>query len=254
MNLNDILKGSKKFVFDNSPAIMTAIGVAGVVSTAYLTGTATVKATSLYFEHERQLDEMPRKEATKWLFKYTWRLYLPAAVSTLATITCIVCANRIGNRRAAAMAAAYTISEKAFAEYKDKVVEKLGDKKEQAVRDEIQQDRVTRTSEESKNVIIAEGDVLCYEAFTGRYFKSNMEALKKAQNDTNYQMINDNYASLSDFYNRVGLPPTATSDEVGWNLDQLVELEFSTVLSEDGKPCIAINFLVSPIRNYYKVN
>ena len=80
-----------------------------------------------------------------------------------------------------------------------------------------------------------------------------METLKKAQNDTNYQVLNDVYASLGDFYSRVGLARTSISEEVGWNSNKLLELEFSTTMSEDGRPCISIGFHVDPVRNYHKV-
>jgi hypothetical protein len=61
------------------------------------------------------------------------------------------------------------------------------------------------------------------------------------------------YASLSDFYHLIGLPSTSFSDEVGWTSDKLLELEISTVLSEDERPCLSIGFNVAPIRNYYKI-
>jgi hypothetical protein len=95
-------------------------------------------------------------------------------------------------------------------------------------------------------------NVLCYDAYSDRYFQSNMEAIKKAQNDTNYMILNSDYASLTDFYNKVGLPKTAFSDEVGWSPDEGIELHFSSVLSTDQQPCLAFAFEVEPIRDYIK--
>ena len=152
------------------------------------------------------------------------------------------------------MAAAYSISEKAFSEYKEKVIEKIGENKEQKVRDEIAQDQVNRNPVSTREVIITgNGDVLCYDSITGRYFQSNVESLRKAMNDTNHQIINDMYASLNDFYNRIGLPMTPYASEVGWNADRLLELQFSTVLSEDGRPCISVSYPLSPIRDYFRL-
>ena len=79
-----------------------------------------------------------------------------------------------------------------------------------------------------------------------------MEELKKAQNDINYQIINGWYASLTDFYDLLGLPSISQSDDLGWNAEKLVELQFGTVLSDDGRPCIAIEFLHMPLYNYYR--
>ena len=99
-----------------------------------------------------------------------------------------------------------------------------------------------------------EGSVLCYEAYTGRYFLCDMETLRKAQNDINHQVLNDSYASLSDLYDLIGLPHNTNSDEVGWNSDKLLELQFSAVISEGGRPCISVDFAVAPVRHYYRLS
>lgn len=169
------------------------------------------------------------------------------------SVACIIAANRIGTKRAAALAAAYSISERAFTEYKEKVVERLGQQKEQTLRDDIAQDRINRNPpNESSIIITGSGEVLCFEQFTGRYFHANMESLKKAQNDVNHSILTSgSSASLTDFYNAAGLPATSYSDEVGWNLDNLLDLKFSTVLTDDGKPCLAIDYKHIPIRDYW---
>lgn len=262
MTLTTIAKQAEKFVSDNSPLILTAIGVTGTITTAYLSGKASFKAADiLFYEEQRrenhnlrvgELDEPPLTSREK--LDLTWREFIPAVGVGALTVTCIICANRIGTRRAAAMAAAYSMSEKAFTEYKDKIVEKLGENKERAARDEIAQDRV-RTSPPASDIVVANGgDVLCYEMFTGRYFMSNMEQLKKAQNDVNYKVLHDNYASLSDFYDKVGLNRTTISEEMGWNLDDTLELTFTTVMSEDNRPCLAFDYKVMPIRGYFRVH
>lgn len=245
----DALNVSRKFLVDNSPTVLTSIAVAGTITTAVLTGKAVLKADRL------QTQELIARPTPREYFELTWKLYIPPIAAGALTIGCIVGANHIGHRRAAAVAAAYTLSEKAWSEYRDKVVQTLGEKKESAVRDALAQDRVDRNPVSSREVIIAGGgDVLFLDSFTGRYFKSDMETVKKAQNDTNYTILNDMYASLSDFYNNLGIPPTSYSDEVGWASNKLLELEFSTALSEDGRPCITITFAVLPVRDYYRLS
>jgi hypothetical protein len=248
VKLNDVAHRAAKLAADNSPAILTALSVTGAVTTAYLTGKASFRAAQILAEESPHL-------ATKEKIDLTWRLYIPAVGTGLMTVGCIVAANRIGTRRAAAVAAAYTLSEKAFTEYREKIVEKLGDKKEQAFRDELAQDRVNRTPSATQQIVMVEGNsVLCFDAYTGRYFLSDMETLKKAQNDVNYKVLNEYYASLSDFYDKVGLPSTSMSDEVGWNSDRLLEVNFSTTLSDMSKPCIVLDFAVAPIRDYNRVH
>lgn len=248
MSLTDIAKHVEKYAIDNSPSILTGIAAVGTVATAYLTGTATVKATRiLNREMPADVDRFQDK------VKLVWMEYIPPVIAGAFTITCIIGANKIGSRRAAAVAAAYSLSEKAFVEYKEKVLEKIGDKKEQKVRDEIAQDRVDKDPVTTREVIITgNGDVMCYDSLTGRYFLSNMESIRKAENEINKQILDFGYASLSEFYDKIGLSPTAFSEEVGWKYEGMLEVQFSTVISDDGKPCISIQYMTAPVRNYFR--
>lgn len=257
MTLMALTKQAEKLVADRSPLILTAIGVTGTITTAVLTGKAAVKAHIILDTEVYSASTAYDHENITWRdeVKAVWKVYIPPVTVGALTITSIVLASQIGTRRAAAMAAAYAVSEKAFVEYKEKVVEKIGENKERMVRDDLAQDQVTENPVTKSEIIITGGGgVLCYEPYTGRYFHSDMESLKKAQNDLNYQVLNNYYASLSDFYDLIGLPRTEMSDEVGWNSDEILELAFSTVLSDDGRPCISINFKTVPIRNYSRVH
>jgi len=243
--LGEIMKRFEKLVVDNSPTILTAIGVTGSLTTAYLTGRASFKAAQILSE------ESPYLEA-KEKVQLCWKLYIPAVGTAVLTVAAVIGANRIGSRRAAALAVAYSVSERAFEEYKSKVIERVGEKKEQAIRDEIAQARVDRDPV-GNAVIIGEGRVLCYEDFTGRYFLSDMEAIRKAQNDINQRIITDSYVALSDLYDLLNLPHTSESSEVGWNTDKLLDIRFSAILSE-GRPCISVGIQVKPIRNFDRLS
>jgi hypothetical protein len=246
-----LLKTLEKLIIDNSPAILTAMGVTGTITTAYLTAKASFKAAAN--EEARGGSFGKPVEVFKDRARNYWKLYIPAATMGALTIVCIVGANRIGNRRAAAIATAYSLSEKVFSEYREQVVEKLGSSKERVIRDEVAQKQIIKNPLADREVIITgDGDVLCYEAYTGRYFNSSMEALRKAQNNINFNLLNDGYVSLTDFYNEIGIPRTSASDEVGWKNDSMLDLQFSTTLSDDGRPCISIDYRVEPIRNYYR--
>lgn len=256
MSFMTAVKKLEKFTMDNSPLILTAIGVTGTITTAILTGKASYKAAYI-LEDERVANLRRGDDAltNREKFELIWKLYIPAAGVGTMTVVSIIGANRIGTRRAAAMAAAYSISERAFDEYREKVVEKLGAKKEREARDEIAQSKVDRDPPgNSKLVVMGSGEVLCKDAWSGRYFTSDMESMKKAQNDTNHEVLTFGYASLTDFYNRLGLEPTKESDEVGWNSDKPLELYFSTTIADDERPCLVMDFTVSPVRNYFRTH
>ena len=250
--LTDFGKRLPKLVVDNSPVILTAIGATGALTTAYLTGRATFKAAEiLQAEYPNYYNHVQIRERARCV----WRCYIPPAISATLTVAAIITANRIGTRRAAALATAFATAERAFEEYRAKVVEKLGDKKEELVRAEVAQARVDKHPPGDREIIVTgNGSVLCMDAFSGRYFLCDMETLKKAENEINYRVLHDMYASLTDFYELVGLSRTSVSDEVGWNADKMLELKFSGTITEaGGKPCIYVEFTVNPIRGYNRL-
>lgn len=251
MAFSTLLKRTERLITNNSPAILTGLGAAGVVVTAYLTGRASIKAYKL-IEDEWSYKRIAMGDPSfKEKVELVWTLYIPPVTTGLLTVTCIIAANRIGDRRAAAIAAAYSLTERAFEEYKNKVVEKIGERKEELVRADIVQDRLNENPPSSREVLmIGTGDVLCLEAFTGRYFQSNVESLRAAENQINANIIHDMYQSLSEFYDLIGLQHTSVSDDIGWNADKMMNLKFTSAIAPSGQPCLSVEFRVVPIRNY----
>lgn len=243
MRFHGILDSVIKTVKDNAPEILTALGAVGVVSTAYLTAKATFTAADLL---STEPEDMPTKEKVK----HVWRLYIPAGVSGVVSVACIVGASHGNHRRTAAAVTAYSLSEKAFVEYKDKVEERIGRAKEQRLRDDIAQDRVTAHPPGSKEVIIiGGGQTLCCELYTHRYFRSDMETLRRAVNNVNHMIISHRYITLDNFYAEVGLPHNDASGDLGWDDEELMDLEFSAVLTEEGEPCLAFKYnYLRPVR------
>ncbi len=249
--ISELAKKVSRFTLDHSPAILTAVGVVGSVTTAYLTGKASFRAAQILREEEYAAGLNAEEFTLREKVEQVWRLYVPAVGTGVMTVTCIIAANRIGSRRAAALASAYMISEQAFDTYKEKVIEKLGPKKEQAVRDEIAQDLVCDHPVATSEVVILQGDVLFMDSYSKRYFRSDVETVKHAQNAVNYMINHDGYASLTDLYNQIGLSSLPSSNEVGWNADRMLEIEFSTAM-ESNQPCIVMGFSVEPVRSYYR--
>lgn len=242
MTFVDLSNKVQRILRDNSPGILTGLGVSGTVTTAYLAGKASFEASEALRIEQNRLDSFTKSHSLdrKEKFKHVWKLYIPTAVSGVMTIACIIAGTRVSIKRTAAAYSLMSVSEKAFTEYKEKVVEQLGVKKEQAIRDEIAKDRVANNPQGM--VVVGSGNVLCYEMHTGRYFSSDMETLRKAVNEVNAKMIRETDASLSDFYYMIGLSNTSYSDRTGWTSCKLLELSFSTVMSADGRPCIAFEY------------
>lgn len=265
MTLSAKFKVLEKLAIDNSPALLTAVGVVGTIATAVLTHKAATKSERMLQDNLDQLIDIhgsanqifkagayPDK---KTKVKLVWKNYIPPVVVGGLTITSIVGSHRIGSKRAAALAAAYTLSERTFTEYREKVTQKFGESKHRQVQDEIAQDRINANPiSESNVVIIGTGDAMCYDMLSGQYFRGSVEGIRKAANNVNYMILHNGYASLTEFYHEIGLAPTDLSEELGWNQDNLIDLDFSGVVGSDGQPCLAFRFQVKPIRNYSRIH
>lgn len=237
----------------HAPSILTGIGIAGMIGTTVMAVKATPKALECIEKKKKEThsEKLPVVE----VIKATWKCYIPAAVTGAGSAACLVRANSLSTRRNAALLTAYNLSRTALSEYKDKVVETLGEKKEKAIVDAIAKDKVDRDLTPSSEVIMTErGTTLCYDAHFGRFFNSDRDAIIRAENELNRIIKAHMYASLNEFYAEINLPPVDMGNELGWNFDDgEIRIEFSSVLAPDGRPCLAIHFNVLPSYDYSKL-
>ena len=254
MTLKTVLGTVEKFVTDNSPGILTGLGVAGTLTTAVLVGRTAflvgMDASTQYHEAVQEGEPLPEHLLDrKYIVKTYWKEFVPAGVASVVTVTAIVMANHIGSRRTAAITAAFKISEQLAEEYKDRVVKTLGSKKEETMRSDLARERMERIGG-SDLIIVAGAESIFFDELSGRFFKIEMEKVRKAVNDINHKINNYYHASLSDFYDLIGLHKTTFSDEVGWNTDELLEVQFTATMLPDDRAAISINYNAKPIRGY----
>lgn len=244
------LKNVKKLAITHSPEILTGIGIAGMISTTCLAVKATPKAVALIEAKKKETGK--HKLTPVETVKAAWKPYVPAAVTGVLSVSCIIGASSVNLRRNAALATAYKLSETALTEYKEKVIETIGDKKEQLIRDAIDKDHVEKNPVTKSEVIITDkGNTLCMDYLSGRYFKSDIDHIKKAVNTINRRMLCDMYVSLNEFYDELGLDHTKLGDDLGWTVDKgLFDVEFGSQIADDGTPCIVVNYTVAPQHGY----
>jgi hypothetical protein len=249
----DVPKRLQHLIADNASTLLTAGGVVGTVATAVLSGRAGFKAGQLANHDTKDevqdipyatSNDMGRLERTI----KTAPLFIPPVLTGSVTIASIILSNRMSAQRAAALAAAYGVSQRNLDEYKAKLAEKLGVTKTEKAKAELAQERADKTP--GANAIVIFGDeVLCFDEPTGRYFKSTMERIRRAENAANKEIIVHNYAPASMFYSELELPGTTWSDDVGWS--EPFSLEISTIMVDD-KPCISIDFDKMPVLDYVR--
>lgn len=251
MNLSQITKQAVKSLKKHSPAILTGIGIAGLLATTVLAVEATPKALELIEETKKE--QGVEKLTVTDTVKTVWKCYIPAATTAAASIACIVGASKVSASRNAALATAYTISETAAREYKEKVIETIGEKKEQEVRDAIAKDQIEKNPVSKSEVIVTgKGTTRCYDPWNSRYFESDAEKIRKAVNDLNYQLIHEEYVTLNDFYYALGLEESKSGEVLGWNINKggQVQIRFSAQVDDTGTPCLVLDFINPPTYDY----
>lgn len=249
--LSVFFKAARNTASKHSPEILTGIGIAGMITTTVLAVKATPKALKLMedarYEKEEDLT-VPEK------VKVTWKCYIPATLLGVASVGCLIGANSVNLRRKAALATAYKLSETALAEYKEKVIETVGEEKAKDIRSAIAKDKMEKNPVTKSEVIITDkGESLFCDSISGRYFKSDMNTIEKAVNTINRRLLNEMSVSLTEFYSEIGLSPTSLSEELGWNMnDGQIEIDFSSQITDDGRPCIYIEYEIAPRYDYHK--
>lgn len=237
----------------HSPVILTGTAVLGLVGTTVLAVRATPKALRIIDQNQPSLpgdEDLTNVD----IVKLTWKLYVPAVLLGSVTIASIIGSHKIHSTRNIALAGLYSVTESTLKEYQAKVIETIGEKKERKVRDEIRQERVDRTYSDDVDVIrTIHGDVLMYDILSGRYFRGNVEQVRKAANDTNDQLFQEMYSSLNEFYSRIGLPNIALGNDLGWRVEEMLKIDLdSATITKNGEPCIVMDFEVLPDARFQK--
>lgn len=259
--LAKVAKDMRLTLSKHSPEILMGLGIAGMVTTTVLAVKATPKALQLMEDKKQELDvdSLTPVETVKT----TWKCYVPAAVSGAMSIACLIGSNSVNAKRNAALATAYKLSETAFSEYRDKVVETIGEKKERVVRDKVSEEQIKNNPISKTEVVVTgKGQTLCYDPLSHRYFYSSIDKLNRAANKLNYAINTSPFANdgvtLNDFYDEIGLHGTMTGESLGWNLHTgIIEIYPSAQMVEEGEehegePCIVLNFVNPPQYDGFK--
>lgn len=257
MNLKPFLQTAQKWALENSPSILTAVGTIGAISTAVLATRAGFRvgmdASTQY--HDEYIDTGQCNDTlltSKHIAQTYWKEFVPPVVVGAVTLAAIIGANRIGTRRAAALAAAFTISEKMAEEYRQKVVDTIGARKEELVRSDVARDRLER-ADGVETLILGEGEIIFYDSWSDRAFPSTRMRVDEAVNRVNHQINQTWSVSLTEFFELLGLRGTAVSDDFGWNTDELLSIYYTSCLLPDGRPACEIRYNSKPFQKFNKI-
>lgn len=253
-NMSALFKDIKMVMSKHSPEILTGLGIAGMITTTVLAVRATPKALQLIEEKKEELELEPEERLHPVeTVKATWKCYIPAVVTGITSTACLIGASSVNVRRNAALATAYNLSATALSEYREKVLETVGEKKERVIRNKVAEEQINKEPVNPSAIIVSgNGSTRCFDTITKRRFISDIESIKRIVNELNRRMVNgEDYVSLNDFYAELGLDDVSIGDDLGWNVTRgLIDVSFSAQLDTDGTPCVVINYDVAPKRGF----
>ena len=252
--LNKVKFNAKK----HSPEILIVAGVVGTVASAVMACKATTKVGKIAEEHKSNIDavheavekgvtntgesyneEDSKKDLTIYYvqtgIKYV-KLYAPAVTLGILSLTAIISSNNILRKRNVALAAAYTVVDKGFKEYRGRVVERFGKDIDRELRHNIKAKEVEEKivdkngKEKTVNKTVEVADPNGYSDYA-RFFDDgctgwtkdaefNLTFLKQQQAHANRLLQRNGYLFLNDVYEMLGIPKTKAGQVVGWMYDE----------------------------------
>ena len=239
----------KRTIVKHSPEILTGIGIFGMITSTVLAVKATPKALELIEEEKEEQDV--EKLSVKDTIKTTWKCYIPTAISTVSSAACVILANSIHLKRNTILATAYKLSESAFLEYKDKVIEKIGKEQEAEIEREVRKSHADKAERSSEVDSISSQIFTFKEPNSGRYFQSSFSKIRKIVSELNEEIAKMNYISLNDFYYELGLDNTTDGYEKGWNIwNGWLQVHFESVINDNDELYIQMRYETPPYNNY----
>lgn len=244
-DISSMLKTVGGHISKNKSNICRGTGIALCIAATGSAIWATVKAM-------KKVDGEDLTKAEK--FKAVWYYYIPAVTTEAFGIAFIIGASKLDEKQHAALAAAYSLTTTAFKEYKEKVIETLGEKKEESIRDEVIRDKVDRTSS-TEVYVTSNGDTLFYEPISDSLFMSNVNAVRKAINNFNRDMLSENNKSFNELAYEFGLNGLKdVGDKIGWSVeDGYIDIRFVGHVTEDERACLALEFNIPPKYGFDKL-
>lgn len=231
----------------HSPTLLMGAGVIGVTASVVLACRATLKLSEVLEHGEENLkkvdaaqDKFEEEELQKAAFGVKLKvavdvakLYAPSALLLGGSLTLIVASNRILNKRNAGLAAAYTVIDKSYKEYRGRVREELGEEKDfefangistaEVVVDGKNGPETVTVSGLDQEAIENEDQEISYRRVFNRKNKNwrdggnlNQFFLQMVQDEMNALLRLQKYVFLNDVYDALGFPRTMVGQVVGW--------------------------------------
>ena len=239
----------KIFLKKNSPKILTGLGIVGLVGTVVSAVCATPKAQKILQEKEEEKGEAL---TTSEKVKYAGPVYIPTALTGLATAACIIGAGTANNKKIASISGGYALLADQYKRYQGKVKEKFGIETHREIMEEITVEpcdppTLTACGITDSGFDIPETDSKClfYDTLGERYFEARYADVLCALYHLNRNYALGGVISVCEYFDFLGLDPDKRFDELGWSFYgglEWIDFDITKTTTDDG----LVFFMLSP--------
>ena len=223
----------------NSPHILFAVGIAGLVGTVVLASRATLKLGEVLDEAEHEINgvktELKHRKGqyqkdlayvyTKNALEVT-KLYAPAIVLGTVSIAALTGSHIQLTKRNTALTAAYAAVSKAYDNYRDRVRKEVGEDREMELYHSV---NVQKVMIDSKSEDIVSVDPNTWSPYARIFDEGSIQYTKNAEINKLFILAQQNYLNdllharghvfLNEAYDALGLERSQAGAVVGWVLD-----------------------------------
>lgn len=226
----------------HSPAILFGVGIVGFAGTVVLACRATLKLDEVLEEttlktamaneardHNPNYSDADHRQDIAYLRIRSGyaivKLYAPAIALGSLSVAALTGSHHILSKRNAGLTAAYAATEKAFAEYRERVREEIGEEKEKELRHGVEERTVVEDTEQGpkKRKLRGFKDASQYAVVFDPQNKNwentpeyNIMFLRTVQNYLNDELNARGHVLLNDAYEALGFERTSAGAVVGW--------------------------------------
>lgn len=241
-------------IIKRSPELLAGSGIACFLASTVLAVKATPAAAKKLEKKKEELnvEKLPIKETVQTV----WKDYLPAALSSVGGVCFITASVSTSNKRYMALGTSYGLLKDFAYTYREKVIETIGEKKDEKIRNEIQQEKMDRDKiDESKIIINGNGTTLFKDSLTGQYFRMDINKFKQKALELANDELNENYVGVPDWLLELGLNIPETMMGLGWSItDQgkAVTVDFTACQARqyNDEPCLVVEYSPMPISDF----
>lgn len=245
--MNQLLDKIFGFAKQNMPRILFGLGLTGTVIAGVTAVKNTPSACKAIEEkkEELQVEKLPVKE----LVKTTWKYYIGPIAVEAGSIASLIISDSMKNKRIAALASLYTLLEESASEYQKKVIETIGEKKEQKIRESVEEDLALK-SNPSEVIITGYGKTLFYDKYCGRTFMCDINKMKDACLQLSKNIYSYDISDLNTYFDYINLPSALFGEYLIWDVDKIkthsVKLKMKYGPAKDGEPMGILGFDPEP--------